>query len=126
MTWGGPSHKPVPMSASGGAIAPRNSYALANAVPLVEPWPSSRRWPERRSPRALARSDGRNDDSVLLSRHRRLLSEPLVWGDRTMTKVRLEHQRQGGRPTRGGRGLREGRGGGGPNPPRGGTPPVGR
>jgi hypothetical protein len=28
-----------------------------------------------------ARRDGRNDDSVLLSRHRRLLSEPLMWGD---------------------------------------------
>ena len=28
-----------------------------------------------------ARSDGRNDDSVLLSRHRRLISEPLMWGN---------------------------------------------
>jgi hypothetical protein len=32
-------------------------------------------------PACAARSDGRNDDSVLLSRHRRLLSEPLMWGD---------------------------------------------
>ena len=32
-------------------------------------------------PAFAARSDGRNDDSVLLSRHRRLLSEPLMWGD---------------------------------------------
>ena len=32
-------------------------------------------------PACAARSDGRNDDSVLLSRHRRLISEPLMWGD---------------------------------------------
>jgi hypothetical protein len=32
-------------------------------------------------PECAARSDGRYDDSVLLSRHRRLLSEPLMWGD---------------------------------------------
>ena len=32
-------------------------------------------------PACAAGSDGRNDDSVLLSRHRRLLSEPLMWGD---------------------------------------------
>jgi hypothetical protein len=30
-------------------------------------------------PACAARGDGRNDDSVLLSRHRRLLSEPLMW-----------------------------------------------
>ena len=32
-------------------------------------------------PACAARSDGRNDDSVLLSRHRRPISEPLMWVD---------------------------------------------
>jgi hypothetical protein len=39
--------------------------------------------PRARAPvsACAARGDGRNDDSVLLSRHRRLISEPLLWGD---------------------------------------------
>jgi hypothetical protein len=39
-------------------------------------------------PACAARSDRRNDDSVLLSRHRRLLSEPLMRG-RRLQRTRL-------------------------------------
>ena len=52
-----------------------NRLTILGAVADVAPLPGAR------APGGAELSAGGNHDSVLLSRHRRLVSEPLMWGD---------------------------------------------